>query len=295
MLWRNTRIVAFDTETTGLDPLSGDRVIEFGAVTLEVDAGGRVSNVTAYDTFLQPGIPIPREASRISGITDDDVKDAPEFGEVVDEIVGRLEGSVVVAHNLGFDLGFIRSELERCGRVWPETLAEVDTLPLSQRLIPNLRSHALGSICEELGVALEKAHRASADAEACGRALIEMCRLHQAPAELEAFVAWADAVSPPPLTGHLVRGEDGRVHFLDGPWRGRAIDLHPDHLQWMTIALERREGRWHHRYPESVRLWVRRWLRARASGRGKGSSKGQGPDDWGLEPPVWARWEGVRG
>jgi len=289
--WTRHRLVAFDTETTGLNVFEGDRVIEFGAVELVIGAGGDVEDVKAHQFFVNPGIPIPRAASKVSGITDDDVADAPDFEQVADKVRHVLGGAVLIAHNLSFDRNFLRVELERVGRYWPATVAEVDTLPLSQRLMPKMRSHRLEAICKELGVPLDNAHRASHDAEACGRVLVEIARRHTAPDDIQGFIEWADAVSPPPDTGHLDLGPEGTPRFLTGKFEGESVERHPDHLEWMILALERRSDRWHPRFPESVRTWARRWLRARAAGRGRTNPRSQGHADWTLEPPQWTRQE----
>lgn len=288
MNWTDCRIVAFDTETTGLNPFDGDRVVEFGAVALTVGPGGGVVEVEPVQFFINPEIPIPRAASRISGITDDDVADAPVFAEQAHRVVEVLTGAVVVAHNLAFDYNFIRAELARCGQHWPVTRAEVDTLPLAQRLLPELDSHRLERVCHALGVPLDNAHRASHDAEACGRALVELARRKGAPAELPAFIDWAEAIGPPPDTAYLLVSDDGFVIFGDGQYAGQPVERHPDHLQWMTLALSRVEGRWVPRYPEPVRAWARRWLRVRGSATGRSSPRSQGPQDWNLDPPLWA-------
>ncbi len=289
MKWVDCKVVAFDTETTGLNPFDGDRIIEFGAVELHIGADGRVDRVTHHQMFVNPEMPIPREASKVSGITDDDVADAPTFPAVAGKVRRVLQDGILVAHNLACDLGVIRSELVRCHLYWPPTPAEVDTLPLSQRLLPELRSHRLESVCGALDVPLDNAHRASHDAEACGRALVELARLKGAPADLEAFIEWADAVGPPPDTGHLRVGEQGVATFQVGPHTGETVERHPDHLQWMTLALERRDGRWVHRFPDSVRTWARRWLRVRAASRSRANPRSQGHNDWTLEPSPWVR------
>ena len=79
MRWVDCRIVAFDTETTGLRPFDGDRIIEFGAVEIFVDAQLQVSRVRPHQFLINPEMSIPREASRVSGITDEDVANAPKF------------------------------------------------------------------------------------------------------------------------------------------------------------------------------------------------------------------------
>jgi DNA polymerase III subunit epsilon len=289
MRWTDCRVVAFDTETTGLNPFDGDRVVEFGAVELHFGPDGGVTQTTPHQMFVNPEMPIPRSASKISGITDDDVADAPVFAKVANRIRSLLEGSILIAHNLAFDLNFIRVELEMVGLHWPATRAEVDTLPLSQRLMSELRSHKLSSVCTALDVPLDNAHRASHDAEACGRVLAELARRKDAPADLDAFVEWADAVSPPPDTGHLKMGPEGVAIFTEGAFAGDAIERHPDHLQWMTMALERRDGRWVPRFPDSVQQWARRWLRVRAAARGRANPRSQGAADWNIDPSPWDR------
>ncbi len=287
MNWTDCRVVAFDTETTGLNPFDGDRVIEFGAVALDVGPTGEVERVTPTQFFLNPEVPIPRAASKVSGITDDDVADAPLFADRAQDVVDALEGAILIAHNLSFDLNFVRAELKRCGRSWPRTRAEVDTLPLAQRLLPELDSHRLERVCGALSIPLDNAHRASHDAEACGRVLIELARRRDAPGDLEGFIDWADAIGPPPDTGHLRVSEDGLVIFGEGDLAGKPVEAHPDHLQWMTLALERREGRWFPRYPQSVQRWAKRWLRVRAASRGRSNPRSQGPQDWNLDPSLW--------
>ena len=289
MRWTDCRVVAFDTETTGLRPFEGDRIIEFGAVELRVSAQLQVTGVKHHQFMINPEMPIPREATRVSGITDEMVASAPTFAQLAAQIHAVLKDGILVAHNFGFDMAFIRNEFKRCGMAWPTTRAEVDTLPLAQRRMEELRSHKLESVAEALGVPLDNAHRASHDAEACGRVFVEIAKRHGAPAELEGMVDWAVAVGLPPDTGHLAVREQGVACFLFGPHEGQTVEQHPDYLQWMTMALERRDGDWHPRFPDSVRQWAARWLRARAAGRGKGSPRSQGPSDWTLDPPTWAR------
>lgn len=287
MRWTDCRLVAFDTETTGLNPHDGDRVMEFAAVEIRVDASLRVASVAAHDFLINPEISIPRKATQVTGIEDAHVKDAPLFAAKASEVRRLLSDAIIVAHNLPFDLAFLRAELGRAGVAWPSTRAEVDTLTLSQRRMGDLKVHKLAEVARVLGVPLDTAHRATHDAEACGRVLVEMARRFEAPTDLDGFVAWADAVSPPPDTGHLRVGGRGLPEFQEGPHRGELVEAHPDYLQWMSFALDRREGRWVARYPESVQQWARRWLRVRGAGRIRGAPRGQGPADWNIDPPAW--------
>jgi len=287
MHWASCRLVAFDTETTGLRPFQGDRVIEFAAVEIQVNERGEVDGVQPHQFLINPETPIPREASRVSGITDEMVADAPVFSKVASSIRSLLKDGILIAHNFGFDLGFIRSEFGRCGLYWPSTLAEIDTLPLSQRLLPNRESHRLEAVARHLRVPLNNAHRAVYDAEACGRVFVTLAREFGAPPDLDEMITWAVAVGPPPKTGHLAIGSAGGACFETGPYRGQTIESHPDYLQWMTIALERRDGVWKKRFPDALRQWGKRWLRARASGRGSATPKGSSSEDWNIDPPLW--------
>ena len=287
MSWTEHRIVAFDTETTGLNPFDGDRVMEFGAVELTVDSEYRVSSVKAHDWLIDPEQPIPREVTRVTGITDEDVAGKPVFAKVAKDIHRLLEGAIVVAHNLAFDLAFLRLEFGRMDMHWPITVAEVDTLHISRAKLSEQRKHNLGHICSLFGVPLDNAHRATDDAEACGRVLMEFARRYNAPAPVNEMIIWADAVGPPPDTGHIGLSEEGHPVFLTGDHQGERVDQHADHLAWMTMAIERRDGAWHPRFPPSIHEWAKRWLRARASGRFRASPRGGGPRDWGLDPAPW--------
>ncbi len=287
MRWTDLRIVAFDTETTGLQPFEGDRIIEFGAVEFTVDASGRITGSKDHQMFVNPQRLIPRAASRVSGITDQDVARAPTFDKVCDAIRRILADSMVVAHNLAFDLGFLKTEMAGAGKSWPQTRAEVDTLALSQRIRGDLRSHRLEVLCKEYGVKLNNAHRASHDADACGRVMLEMAKRFDAPGPFEEFVSWADAVTPPPRTGHLRFGDSGTVEFDFGALRGESILHHPDVLHWMVLARERRDGSWRPKFPEALRAWVQRWLRARCAGRNTAPARSQTHLDWTLDPRPW--------
>lgn len=290
MRWIDCRLVAIDTETTGLDPhnlTEPDRIMEVAAVEFKLDAGLRILSVKPYHQLIHPERLIPRKATQVTGITDDHVKDAPRFVERATEVRRLMQDAIIVAHNLPFDLGFLRMELERAGLSWPRTRVEIDTLTLSQRRMSELKVHKLGEVARALGVPLDNAHRATDDAEACGRVLIEMAKRFDAPGEVEPFADWADGLCPPPDTGHLSFSDRGVTVFLDGPHKGESVEAHPDHLQWMTMALERRDGRWAPRYPESVVRWARRWLRVRGAGRIRQSPRGGSAGEWNLDPAAW--------
>lgn len=286
MRWREQSIVAFDTETTGLFPENGDRVLEFAGIELRLAPDGSVAKVVPHHHLFNPGVKIPREATEVSGIRDEDVADAPPFSEHAAAIHALLARSVTVAHNYPFDQRFLTEELRLCGMKWPHPCAEIDTIDLSRRFFPEAKGHKLAEVAARLEVSLVGAHRATNDAEACGRAFVEMTRRFGAPEDLDGLVDWADAVGEPPAGAEVVRGPDRRPLFVGGRFDGQPVDEHPDELAWMLVARERVDGRWRWRFGEPVRRWAERWLRVRASGRQPQNLKGFGPADWGIEPPA---------
>jgi DNA polymerase III subunit epsilon len=286
MDWRGIRIIAFDTETTGLNPEEGHRVIEFAGVELHLGPDGDVVRTTRHEWLFDPGQPIPREVTEVNHITDDDVRGKPKFEEKAKSVHALLKGAVTIAHNYPFDQRFLTAEFTRANLRWPAPLAEIDTADLSRLLYKEARSHRLGELANRLEVPLVEAHRAANDAEACGRCFVAMANRNGAPSELTAMIEWADAVGEPPDGGHLVRNADGLVIFGPGEGEGQPVEERPELLHWMSMARTRTAEGWDYRFPEPVRRWAERFLRIRASGRAAQHMKGFGPGDWGIDPPI---------
>ncbi len=162
--WFEADIAAVDVETTGLNP-ENDRVIEIGIIHMR---GGEV--LDRYSQLIEPGIPIPEEVVKLTGIQPDDVKGQPRFEEIAADVRARLEGKVVVAYNLSFDKKFISSELVRANTTWPEGPC-LDPLVFARELQRNDGSKRLEAVAKRLGIALDNAHRAADDAEVAGRVL----------------------------------------------------------------------------------------------------------------------------
>src|SRR5262245_26141908 len=112
MKWRSLPIVAFDTETTGLEPFAGDRIIEFAAVRISLDEQGRVRDRQEVAWLLDPEREIPRKVTEITGIGPRDVAHAPRFAEKAAEIRELLANAITIAHNYTFDLAFITREFD---------------------------------------------------------------------------------------------------------------------------------------------------------------------------------------
>lgn len=287
MKWKHLPIVAFDTETTGLEPFGGDRIIEFAAVVFRLGPDGRVVHEEEHTWLLNPGIPIPKKVQRITGITDDDVARQPSFEVIAEQVRELLAGSVTVAHNYPFDLAFLTQELRNVGLDWPEPLAEVDTVDLSIRHYSGEKGHKLEDLCQRLGVGLDGAHRAANDAAACGRCFVELARRYDdgrgVGNDLQEMLDWSRAIGRPPEDGPLGVDERGRVVFREGPHAGQPAADHPIHLAWLEKARVRGPAGWGWRHPESTRRWIRRWLDVRGSGRARLSAKSARPEDWVVD------------
>lgn len=164
--------VIFDLETTGLSPVN-DRIIEIGAVKM---CGGKVTD--SFSTFVNPQIPIPFNIESLTGISDSMVENAGTIEEILPEFLEFCKGAVMVAHNAGFDVGFIKEKTDSIlGRKFECTV--VDTVALSRALLPSLGKFTLDHVAKALGVPPFNHHRAVDDAEACAdifAALIDKLR-----------------------------------------------------------------------------------------------------------------------
>jgi DNA polymerase III epsilon subunit-like protein len=282
--------VAFDTETTGLEPFGGDRVIEFAAVVLHLSPEGKVIDREDHSYLVNPQVPIPRKVTEITGISDSDVAGRPTFAEIAPTVRDLLANAITVAHNYPFDLAFLTQEFLRTGSWWPEPLAEIDTVDLSMREFPDARAHKLSDVCERLAIRLDGAHRATNDAAACGIAFATLAERRQLPDDLQAMLDWAGAIGRPPDEGSPIGADpqSGRAVFLEGPHVGRPVADHPLHLAWLEKARVRDRGGWEWRCSEPVRRWIRRWLDVRGSGRATQNPKSFRAEDWVLDSCIAA-------
>ena len=137
---------------------------------------------------MNPGIPIPKEASDVHKITDEEVKDAPPFEAVAAEVAAVLAGCVPGAYNAAFDKAFLANELARAGLALRKDVEWLDPLVWARELQQGERSRALGEVAARLGIALENAHRASDDAEAALRVLLALGRDVRVPRPYGALV-----------------------------------------------------------------------------------------------------------
>ncbi len=151
----------FDLETTGLSP-SRDRIVEIGAVRVEVDG-----TLRRFETLVNPAVPIPPAVTQVHGITNEMVKDAPKFSDAAYQFLDFIRGSKLVAHNARFDLGFLQESLARTGLPLIKGGA-FDSIVLIRRAYPNLPSYRLQALRTTLDLPDDypgTAHRAGFDAE----------------------------------------------------------------------------------------------------------------------------------
>ena len=286
MNWKDQAIVAFDTETTGLKPFDGDRIIEVAAVVFRLNAEGEIASREEHSYLINPGRDIPPKVTEITGITNEDVVDAPAFENVAKEIHSLLEGAITVAHNYAFDLNFLQQEFRRADLSWPNPLAEIDTLDLSMRCFPHTKGHKLHMVCKRLNVILDQAHRATADATACGECFIALTKRHEVAASLDELLDWANAIGRPPEGEGLHVASNGLVVFDSGPHEGESISTHPHHLHWMTKARTRGTHGWEWMFSDNIRRWAKRWLDVRGSGPGNVHPRTPHPHTWGMDSAI---------
>lgn len=154
---KNVTFVAFDTETTGLSPYT-ERIIEIGAIKFR---NGEV--IETREWLIKPDRPIHWRAEQVHNISMDMLKDSPSFSEMYSEFAEFIEGTVLLAHNAPFDLGFLREEILRNQLPMPDTPV-VDSLRLFRNWFPDAPSHSMERLTDYLGVSGDTYHRALADA-----------------------------------------------------------------------------------------------------------------------------------
>ena len=173
------RYAFVDLETSGVSP-SDDRITEVGIVL--VDGGVPVEE---WSSLVDPGVPIPPEIQALTGITNDMVRGAPRFAELLPQVAARLAGRVFVAHNARFDYGFLKAEFRRAGERF--TADVLCTVRLSRRLFPQYGSHRLDALIDRHRLPAADRHRALGDARVI-RAFLQALERDADPDEVEAAI-----------------------------------------------------------------------------------------------------------
>ena len=170
-----TRQIFLDTETTGLNPETGDRIVEIGCVEM---VNRRLTGRHLH-FYINPERPNNEEAVRVHGLTDEFLADKPVFGALIDQIIDYCRDAEVIIHNAAFDIGFLNAEFKRLDRgvftdyIW----GVVDSLTMAREMFPG-KSNSLDSLCKRLEV--DNSHRtlhgALMDAELLAEVFINMTR-----------------------------------------------------------------------------------------------------------------------
>lgn len=200
--WHLRPMAAIDTETTGLSPQTGDRVIELGVVAFD---NGEVTD--RWSVLLDPQRPLDPDVTRLTGIKPEELEGQPTFADVVPQLLEKLAGRLLVAYNASFDRTFLIAEFSRAGAQLPRGARWLDPLVFAKELQKGQGNHKLGTVAKRLGVPLEEAHRAAADAECAGWVLQKLAE--QLPADFDELV-------------DLHEKWEGEQEFERSQWKARA-------------------------------------------------------------------------
>jgi len=223
------REIVLDTETTGLSPAAGDRLVEIGCVELI----NHIPSGRHYHVYINPQRPMPEEAFRVHGLSEEFLSDKPLFGAVVDDFLDFLGDARLIIHNAPFDMGFLNAELERV-RQRPLTNRVLDTVMLARDKHPGARV-SLDALCKHYGIdnSRRTLHGALLDSEILAEVYLELIGGKQVSLALiaETRVSGADAIAaravaaqrPVPLAPRVTAAELAAHAILIGTMGDGAI------------------------------------------------------------------------
>ena len=173
----DVREIVLDTETTGLDPFQGHRLVEIGCVELV----NRIPSGQSFHSYFNPERDVPAEAFDIHGLSAEFLKDKPLFGEIVEDLIAFIGDAPLVAHNAAFDLGFLNAEFERAGKTLVARERLIDTLLLARRKHP-AGPNRLDDLCVRYSIdnSRRTKHGALLDAELLAEVYLELTEARQA-------------------------------------------------------------------------------------------------------------------
>ena len=187
------REIVLDTETTGLSPATGDRLVEIGAVELI----NHIPSGRHYHVYINPQRSMPEEAFRVHGLSDEFLADKPLFGAVAQDFLDFLGDARLIIHNAAFDIGFLNAELERAGRR-PLTNEVIDTVMLARDKHPGARV-SLDALCKHYGIdnSRRTLHGALLDSEILAEVYLELIGGKQVSLALvaESRISGAEAIA----------------------------------------------------------------------------------------------------
>lgn len=202
-----SRSVLFDTETTGFEPLTGDRVIEIAAIELEND----LPTSNQFYALLDPERDIPAESTRVHAVTNAHVEGKPKFADIADDMLKFFGDSPLIAHNAPFDFGFISAELERIGRPPLDKAKMVDTLVIAKQRFPGM-PNSLDALCRrfEIDLSARTTHNALLDCKLLAEVYVELTggRQRGLVLESEAALSFAQYDAPAQRTPRRIELND---------------------------------------------------------------------------------------
>jgi DNA polymerase III subunit epsilon len=166
-----TREIVLDTETTGLSPRDGHRIVEIGAVELI----NHMPSGQSFHVYLDPQRDMPKEAEAVHGLSAEFLKGKPLFGSVADEFLAFIGDSIMVIHNASFDMTFINAELKSVGKSAIAMSQVIDTLAVAKQKFP-MASNSLDALCKRFGIDLSRRtkHGALLDSELLAEVYLEL-------------------------------------------------------------------------------------------------------------------------
>lgn len=182
------REIVLDTETTGLDPNSGHRVVEIGCVELF----NHIPTGNHFHVYLNPQRDVPHEAFRVHGLSDEFLSDKPVFSAIVDAFLEFLQQDPLIIHNAAFDMKFINAELERCGYPEIPMKRSVDTVLMARKKFPG-QPASLDALCKRFAIDLSSRtkHGALLDSELLADVYMELLGGRQVKLHLDAIAQTA--------------------------------------------------------------------------------------------------------
>ena len=224
------REIVFDTETTGLDPQNGDRLVEIGCIELV----NRVPSGRTFHGYFNPDRSMPREAEAVHGLSEAFLADKPRFPERVEELLEFLGEAKLVAHNAGFDFGFVNFELNACGLAPLSRERMIDTVAIARTRHPGAKL-SLDALCTRYGI--DRSHRvkhgALLDAELLAQLYVELTGGRQIGLEL---TAEASAIAAGANGGAVVRRREWRAPRAHAP-SPEELEAHEHFLTTLTDPL----------------------------------------------------------
>lgn len=184
------REIVLDTETTGLDPARGDRIVEIGCLELV----NRLPTGQTYHVYINPERDMPREAEAVHGLSEKFLSDKPLFAEIADEFAAFVKGAALIIHNASFDMKFLNAELAKLGRDDLRDNEIIDTLSMARKKFPGAPA-SLDALCRRFGVdnSNRDLHGALIDSELLAGVYLELSGGRQPGLVFQADAAKAEA------------------------------------------------------------------------------------------------------